>query len=56
MKLLLDQNLSPRLCDGLADLGTSVVHVRTVGLEASDDEAHVGAVRAAGDAYAANFA
>ena len=37
MKLLLDQNLSHRLCDRLADLGVSAVHVRSVGLEAADD-------------------
>ena len=39
MKLLLDQNLSPRLCDRLRDIWTDVVHVRAVGLEASDDSA-----------------
>ncbi len=37
MKLLLDQNLSHRLCDRLADLGVTAVHVRSVGLEAADD-------------------
>ena len=37
MKLLFDQNLSHRLCDRLADLGVTLVHVRTVGLEAADD-------------------
>ena len=37
MKLLLDQNLSPRLCEDLADLGATIVHVRGVGLEAADD-------------------
>jgi predicted nuclease of predicted toxin-antitoxin system len=37
VKLLLDQNLSHRLCDRLADLGVSAVHVRSVGLEAADD-------------------
>lgn len=37
VKLLLDQNLSPRLCDDLADLGVPIVHVRSVGLAAADD-------------------
>ncbi len=36
MKLLLDQNLSPRLCDHLRDIWTDVVHVREVGLAADD--------------------
>jgi predicted nuclease of predicted toxin-antitoxin system len=34
---VLDQKLSHRLCDRLADLGVTMVHVRTVGLEAADD-------------------
>ncbi len=37
MKLLLDQNLSPRLCDRLGDIWSDVVHVRAVGLAAADD-------------------
>ena len=37
MKLLVDQNLSPRLCDLLCDIWTDVVHVRAVGLAAADD-------------------
>ena len=37
MNLLLDQNLSDRLCDRFADLGVTIVHVRSVGLEAADD-------------------
>jgi predicted nuclease of predicted toxin-antitoxin system len=37
VKLLLDQNVSHRLCDHLADLGVTIVHVRNVGLEAADD-------------------
>ena len=37
MKLLLDQNLSPRLCEQLADFGATIVHVRTLGLDAADD-------------------
>ncbi len=37
VKLLLDQNLSHRLCARLADLGVTAVHVRSVGLEAVDD-------------------
>lgn len=39
MKLLLNQNLSPRLCDRLCDIWSDVVHVRTVGLAAADDSA-----------------
>ena len=39
MKLLLDQNLSPRLCDRLSDIWTDVAHVRAVGLAAADDSA-----------------
>jgi len=39
VKLLLDQNLSPRLCDRLRDVWTEVVHVRAVGLAAADDSA-----------------
>lgn len=37
MRLLLDQNLSPRLCELLRDLGDTVVHVRQLGLERADD-------------------
>ena len=39
MKLLLDQNLSPRLSDRLGDIWNDVVHVRAVGLAAADDSA-----------------
>ena len=39
VKLLLDQNLSPRLCDCLHDIWTDVAHVRAVGLAAADDSA-----------------
>lgn len=38
MRLLLDQNLSPRLLDLLADLYPGSQHVRNVGLGAADDE------------------
>jgi len=39
VKLLFDQNLSPRLVDRLADLYPDSVHVSTIGLDcASDDE------------------
>ena len=39
MKLLFDQNLSPRLVGRLADLYPDSVHVSTIGLDcASDDE------------------
>lgn len=37
MKLLFDQNLSPRLCTHLQDLWPDSVHVRAVGLAAADD-------------------
>ena len=37
MKLLLDNNLSPRLCRTLRDLWPEMIHVRDVGLEAVDD-------------------
>lgn len=39
MKLLLDQNLSQRLTDSLADLHPGTIHVRNVGLASADDEA-----------------
>lgn len=37
LKLLLDQNLSPRLAESLADAYSGTVHVRSVGLAAADD-------------------
>ncbi len=37
MKLLFDQNLSPRLPHTLADIYAGSVHVRTVGLRDADD-------------------
>ena len=39
MKLLFDENLSPRLVERLADLYPDCVHVRVVGLERAPDEA-----------------
>ena len=39
MKLLFDENLSPRLVERLNDLYPDCVHVREVGLERSPDEA-----------------
>ena len=39
MKLLFDQNLSPRLCDRLRDIWTDAVRVRSVGLATADDSA-----------------
>ena len=39
MKLLLDENLSPRLVERLNDLYPDCVHVREVGLERAPDEA-----------------
>ena len=37
MKLLFDENLSPKLARRLADLFPDSVHVRDVGLKAADD-------------------
>lgn len=39
MRLLLDQNLSPRLVRALADVLPECVHVRDVGLSRADDGA-----------------
>jgi predicted nuclease of predicted toxin-antitoxin system len=39
VRLLLDQNLSPRLLRVLADLYPDSLHVRDVGLQAAPDEA-----------------
>jgi predicted nuclease of predicted toxin-antitoxin system len=39
VKLLLDQNLSPRLIRLLADIYPASAHVRDLGLAAADDEA-----------------
>jgi len=39
VKLLFDQNLSPRLVELLADAFADSLHVRTVGLERADDDA-----------------
>ena len=39
MRLLLDQNLSPRLVRALADLYPESLHVRDVGLQAAGDDA-----------------
>ena len=38
MKLLLDQNLSPRLLTVVGDLYPGSTHVREVGLQAADDD------------------
>ena len=38
MKLLLDQNLSPRLARTLAAIYPDTAHVRDVGLQAADDD------------------
>ena len=38
MKLLLDQNLSPRLLTAVGDLYPGSTHVREVGLQAADDD------------------
>ena len=46
MRLLFDENVSPRLCEALQDLYPESVHVRHVGLEAVSD-AHVWAYASA---------
>jgi hypothetical protein len=38
VRLLLDQNLSPRLLTALGDLFPGSTHVREVGLQAADDD------------------
>ena len=38
MKVLLDENLSPKLVGMLADVYPSITHVREIGLERADDE------------------
>jgi predicted nuclease of predicted toxin-antitoxin system len=38
MKLLLDQNLSPKLVNRLADLFPGSVHVQSAGLDSADDD------------------
>jgi predicted nuclease of predicted toxin-antitoxin system len=38
MRLLLDQNLSPRLNELLADLFPGSMHVKDVGLESATDD------------------
>lgn len=45
MRLLLDNNLSPRLCGLLARNGWDVVHVRTLGLQAATDRDVMAAAR-----------
>ena len=47
MRLLLDQNLSPRLIELLADLFPGSMHVKDVGLESATDDS----VRAYGDQH-----
>ena len=39
MKLLFDQNLSPKLVDSLADVFPGSLHVQSVGLDRATDEA-----------------
>lgn len=38
MKLLFDQNLSPKLVNRLADLFPGSIHVLSVGLDCADDD------------------
>lgn len=37
MRLLFDQNVSPRLCSALSDIFPDSIHVRDVGLREADD-------------------
>lgn len=46
MKLLLDNNVSPRLADTLSAHGWDVVHVRSLGLAAATDESVLQTARA----------
>jgi predicted nuclease of predicted toxin-antitoxin system len=39
VKLLLDENLSPRLVELLRDLYSDVIHVRDIGLASANDDA-----------------
>jgi predicted nuclease of predicted toxin-antitoxin system len=39
VRLLLDQNISPRLCGELADEFPGTLHVRDIGLQAAADDA-----------------
>ncbi len=39
MRLLFDENLSPRLCELLQDVGDTVAHVSHFGLQQADDAA-----------------
>ena len=38
MKLLFDQNLSPKLVNRLADLFPASIHVQSAGLDCADDD------------------
>lgn len=45
MRFLVDQCLSPRLAEGLNDLGHDAVHTAELGLESAEDSAILGAAR-----------
>ncbi len=47
MRFLLDENLSPRIAEALAEAGHDAVHVRDVGLRAAPDEDVLDAARGA---------
>jgi len=51
MKLLLDQNLSPRLADRLADLFPDSSHVQRVGLDTATDDGRPHVSLGVGGAY-----
>lgn len=48
MRLLLDQNLSPLICERLAGAGIEAVHVRDVGMRQASDDTIVAYARSEG--------
>lgn len=48
MKFLLDENLSPRIAEILAEVGHDAIHVRDIALRSSPDEQVLEAAREAG--------
>lgn len=48
MRLLVDNNLSPRLCQVLADAGWDAAHVRSLGLRSATDQVGMEEARSGG--------
>lgn len=48
MRFLIDQCLSPRLAEGLTELGHDAIHTAELGLESAEDSAILGAAREEG--------